>query len=763
MIETTTSRWTTVGTAVRVLLIGEAIIFLLAALLHLGIQFPLGFSEPRIIPATIVEGLCGISLVVSAYAIFAHRTWAWPIAIATHAFAVAGVLLGITALTLGTGPSTEVNTIYHWVTLVVLFVVLALLATPGARAALGRSKWISRRGSKTVKSPGSFRNRPPRWHHLWRALAWVVCGILIIYMLGLLTKQEYFSFFETLVLVSILLAMLNTRLSDPAMLVNRTLVYLVVGMCLALIYQVGTTVLHFLLAPGWPRVMIGLFVLGMLAMVRPLLTRVQPMIDKRFYRRQHDAARAIDAFASTLREEIDLDQLSERLLTVVQQVVQPRTLSLWLDHRNPTHNESSRASTLARWRQNGRQHAEHAGEMLVSSEAAAESPAVSGPLEMNIVYDDPLVAYVLNTPGVVEIDRLRLDSPALRALQVAQVKLALPLVSQGELIGWLNLGPRLYEQEYAQYERRLLTNLASQVAPALRVAQMVHEQQVLLREHARVEQELRTAQFIQQAFLPKEIPNLPAWQLARYYQPEREVGGDFYDFLSFEDGQLGLVVGDVTDKGVPAALVMTTTSTMLRAAAQGGTSPGEVLARVNDLLYASIPSRMFVTCFYALLDPCTGKLRYANAGHDLPYRRQAGSVCEVRATGMPLGLMPGMHYEEQEVTLAPDEAILFYSDGLVEAHNVRREMFGFPRLRALIRAHPGGTGLIDFLLKELATFTGSDWEQEDDVTMVVLHRTALPSGEDTKPTDSGKREPDIEGAAFARSTLGGDATAKVLH
>ena len=143
MIEATTRRWNTLVTVISVLIVLEIITFLLAALLHVGVQFPLGFSEPQIIPAAIVEGLCGLFLAVSAYAVFAHRAWVWVAAIAAHVFAVAGVLLGITALALGAGPSTEANTIYHRVILVVLVVVLALLATPGARAALGRSNRAS--------------------------------------------------------------------------------------------------------------------------------------------------------------------------------------------------------------------------------------------------------------------------------------------------------------------------------------------------------------------------------------------------------------------------------------------------------------------------------------------------------------------------------------------------------------------------------------------------------------------------------------------
>src|SRR5213078_4031834 len=134
-----------------------------------------------------------------------------------------------------------------------------------------------------------------------------------------------------------------------------------------------------------------------------------------------------------------------------------------------------------------------------------------------------------------------------------------------------------------------------------------------VRERERIEQELRTARAIQHAFLPKDVPTLPGWRFAPYYQPAREVGGDFYDFLPFADGRLGLVIGDVSGKGIPAALVMTATRTMLRTAAQETASPSEVFARANELLYAEIPSKMFVTCFYAVLDTTNGLLIYANA------------------------------------------------------------------------------------------------------------------------------------------------------
>jgi serine phosphatase RsbU (regulator of sigma subunit) len=253
-----------------------------------------------------------------------------------------------------------------------------------------------------------------------------------------------------------------------------------------------------------------------------------------------------------------------------------------------------------------------------------------------------------------------------------------------------------------------------------------YDQLSLMRQST--EQELRVARSIQRASLPKEVPTLEGWQISPFYQPAREVGGDFYDFHFLSEGRVGLVVGDATGKGVPAALVMSTACGMLQLAAQelDSSSPGEVLSRVNETLFTRIPANMFVTCFYCILDPESGSLRYANAGHDLPYvLRGSGGECEeLRARGMPLGLMPGMSYEEKETILNSGEAALLYSDGLVEAHNPKGEMFGFPRLRALIAEHGEKRSLGDSLLEELYYFVGEGWEQEDDITLLTLRRSS---------------------------------------
>ncbi len=358
-------------------------------------------------------------------------------------------------------------------------------------------------------------------------------------------------------------------------------------------------------------------------------------------------------------------------------------------------------------------------EPAVAAPAPVEQPAIS----VEIPESDALFAYLQTAPGPVDVARLELASPSLGRLRDAGVALVVPLVTQGELIGTLNLGPRLSEQEYSSNDRRLLATLAAQAAPAIRVAQLVREQAAEAAERERYEQELKVAQLIQQQFLPRELPKLSEWQVAAYYGPARVVGGDFYDFIELGEDRIGIVVGDVTDKGVPAALVMARTHSILRAEAPRLVDPGRVLARANDLLAEEMPERMFVTCLYLVLDPATGHVRYANAGHNLPYVRTSDGVAEFRATGMPLGLLPGLEYEEREARIQPGENVLLYSDGIVEAHDPTGEMYGFPRLKADMADDLSGPDLLDALLDRLHTFTGPGWEQEDDITMVALRRS----------------------------------------
>lgn len=497
--------------------------------------------------------------------------------------------------------------------------------------------------------------------------------------------------------LSIGIAILRYRLWDVEVFVNRTLVYSALTLIVTLLYLVLVIGLEqiFRITTGQSSpLIIAASTLVIAALFNPLRIRLQKLVDQSFYHIKFETARALAKFSETLRDEVDLVHLVNSLEKVIQENIQPEQVLTWL----PSPDGFAISAFAARMEFN-------------------EWP------QRTIPVDDPAIKVLLQSSGVIELDRVDGDEPALQMLQAAGVKAIVPLVSQGELTGFLALGARLNRQGFSMDDYRLLSMLASQAAPAIQIAQLARQQQAEALERERMERELQVARSIQLTLLPKELPALAGWQLANYYQAARAIGGDFYDFIHLPDGRLGLVIGDVSGKGIPAALVMATTRNLLRTVVQRGGSPGIVLKQVNNLLDPDIPQNMFVTCLYAVLDPASGRLVFANAGHNLPIRYSHDSVNELRATGMPLGLLPDMSYEEQEAILEPEDCLLFYSDGITEAHNPQKEMYGRSRLHASLGKFSGdGHALIDRLLHKLQDFTGPGWEQEDDVTMVLLKR-----------------------------------------
>jgi serine phosphatase RsbU (regulator of sigma subunit) len=307
-------------------------------------------------------------------------------------------------------------------------------------------------------------------------------------------------------------------------------------------------------------------------------------------------------------------------------------------------------------------------------------------------------------------------SPKIPLGRYARV-LHVPVKRGASVLGVMSVNRSRADPPYNEDDVRLLSLFANQAAIAVENTRLV---QVAI-DKARIERELQVAHQVQSSLIPRATPQIPGWEFSTRWRPARQVSGDFYDFVRLSDGRLGFVIGDVAGKGMPAALVMATTRALLRGPIYRGSPPGQVLEYANELVLPDIPPKTFVTAFYAILEPETGRLQYANAGHNLPLLSNAGNIGPLRANGVPLGLMPGMRYEEKEITLARDDMILFYSDGLVEAHNSQREMFGIPRLvQSLGRA--GKQDTIDRLLAELAAFTGPDGEQEDDITLVTCRR-----------------------------------------
>jgi sigma-B regulation protein RsbU (phosphoserine phosphatase) len=243
----------------------------------------------------------------------------------------------------------------------------------------------------------------------------------------------------------------------------------------------------------------------------------------------------------------------------------------------------------------------------------------------------------------------------------------------------------------------------------------------------KMEQELALAGKVQSSFLPDDLPALPGWQMAAALNPARQTSGDFYDLISLPDGRLGLVVADVVDKGVGAALFMTLSWILIRSyAMEHPAEPQRVLRAVNDRILAEIATGQFVTVFYGILDPATGALAYCNAGHPPPYLYSAQSADPAQTltrTGMALGVTDSETWEQATAQISPGDTLVLYSDGVTDAENVEGASFGHERLRAKAGACLGSSAgeALDALTVAIQGFAG-EAEQSDDVTLMVVTR-----------------------------------------
>ena len=258
---------------------------------------------------------------------------------------------------------------------------------------------------------------------------------------------------------------------------------------------------------------------------------------------------------------------------------------------------------------------------------------------------------------------------------------------------------------------------------AQRTAELAAKNALLEQAQKQIKAELDVARAMQIAILPATFPAKPGCDSAARMIPATTMGGDFYDFIELQDGKIGLVMADVSGKGVPAAFFMAVARTTLRDLAGQYCDPGACLARTNEVLCQQNPMDLFVTVFYCILDPASGALRYANGGHNPPYLRRADGTIESLsgAGGLVLGAMEGIVYPEHAVRLVAGDRLVLYTDGVTEAFNQADEAYGTERLIAEIREHGDGAApeIVEGVCRSVAAFAGAA-PQSDDITLIVL-------------------------------------------
>jgi serine phosphatase RsbU (regulator of sigma subunit) len=297
-----------------------------------------------------------------------------------------------------------------------------------------------------------------------------------------------------------------------------------------------------------------------------------------------------------------------------------------------------------------------------------------------------------------------------------------PLVTEGRSVGALVVNSRV-PRRLDEDEARLARLMANQAALAIEKARL-HEEEIKVQS---LEKDLAVGREIQLSLLPKSAPDMPGWEWATFYNAAREVGGDFYDFfrLPGEPLRFGMVIADVVGKGVPAALFMARTSTMIRAAALEGASPSAALTRANDLILRDRRSELFLTAFYAALDPASGRLEYADAGHNRPLwlRSGTGQLRELAGRGFVLGALDTIELEERVIGVEPGDYMVFYTDGVTEAMDNAHQPFGEERLRRVVKAKTGASAqeMLEAVVGAVQDFAG-DAPQSDDLTLFVARR-----------------------------------------
>jgi sigma-B regulation protein RsbU (phosphoserine phosphatase) len=303
--------------------------------------------------------------------------------------------------------------------------------------------------------------------------------------------------------------------------------------------------------------------------------------------------------------------------------------------------------------------------------------------------------------------------------------LCVPLKVKDRTLGTIYVDNRVQASIFTDPDLELLSAIASSAAVAIENARLY---QVAV-EKGRLERELQMARQVQAGLLPTETPQVPGWEFVAHWTPARQVAGDFYDFIPGPEGRVGLLIADVSDKGMPAALFMSLTRSILRASLNHAVSPAEGIRRANRLICADSSSGMFVTVFYALLDPAAGKMTYVNAGHNPPLfykcgkRAGQGYLSQLGRSGMALGVEEEAAYEQQTLPFGAGDVLVMYTDGVTDALDPQDNDYGIGRLESLALAHreASATEIATALEQSIQSFTAGA-PLFDDITTLIVKR-----------------------------------------
>lgn len=496
------------------------------------------------------------------------------------------------------------------------------------------------------------------------------------------------------------------RLMDLNVIIRRSVVYviltgLVVGVYLLVVVVVGNLLLTQSQSDRFSQrdtLVAIIATLLIAAAFQPARDRIQAFLERRFFREKHDMQQALHDLSKSIPTQIELDALVGLIRSRITALLHPTRFvflpvvggDLLLQGDPPT--GFSRCSALLRRR------GTPLTPELLDAETARRERVGRGESADDLT---------------LEIERLRAQG----------LEVLVPAFAGDRLVGALGLGPKRSEAAYDGNELEIVQIVAGQMAVQLENTRLYRE----AIERRRLEEEMSLARDIQQRMLPSQVPTVAGYEIAAMNLPSSQVSGDYYDFLSLPNGSVGLVISDVSGKGMPASLLASNLQASIRTMAARESRPGTILAAVNSSLYESTDASRFATAFLGQLHPKENVLIYSNAGHNPPLlRRSDGTMDWLSVGGTPLGAFPGMEFPEDRISLMPGEVLVLFTDGVTEAEAEGDVLFGETGLADVVStlADESASRIIEGIRE--AVFAHAAGEAGDDMTVIVVRAIALP-------------------------------------
>ncbi len=548
-------------------------------------------------------------------------------------------------------------------------------------------------GYKSIENPRLKQQVRLVIKGIWVAMGFYVIGFLIPEILAFRIPGSLRDLMVVATLIvgpgTIAWAIVRYQFLDIGLIARRSLVYtittaVVVGGYLLMVTQLGSVI----------RIIIGqesqilnvLVIIVLLMFFQPIYTQVDDFVRKIFIRTRADYSQLVESFS---REILAIFQADKLAVTVADMLKREMFI------------ENVEIS-----------YPDHEGRFAITMTAAER---------MTFTFEPGISNYLLakNVPSFTEEFGSRASKGNLGAEMIARgVQVVVPLVRHERLAGLLMLSSKVAGFRYSSEDLTFLTILANQILVAMENAELYTE----ALEKQRLEEELSVAKQIQAGLLPKALPASKMFDFAAFIEPSRQVGGDFYDFISIDDSRLGIVMADASGKGVPAALLIARMQAAIQSEARLGKGVDRIMASVNHFISQSTSPDRFATCFYAELDERTRRLHYCNAGHNYPLLvKKSGEIISLETGGLLLGAFPHATYEPGMIDISPGDTLVIYTDGLTEMMDSAEQEYGEKRLiecARILRAHPAD--LICAKLIESVKSYASGPNEIDDMTLVVM-------------------------------------------